>query len=294
MSVARLSQPARAASRCLQRLLAGAATALLLMGCANLQSLSSSEPPAAMPVAGAPAAPQIAVSPSNVGTWFDLGQHQVVWLSGDAPVPTGQPAVPTRVVGLRDADGRWLAIVVAQYAAGGQAACPRPSSLQVKGGGTGKASSCLRLRRDADFDHWLEQQHPAIHQWIADHGWDMRPRAWMAYRDVQAAGVIETHALVDPTLLEPITRNNSDFLAGGQPGLHWARQFANATRAAGGADVLRVPAFPFGSISHETVADASGPIIPTATQVTPKVSTAAAPSVPEPRPAARPPRPDRQ
>jgi hypothetical protein len=50
--------------------------------------------------------------------------------------------------------------------------------------------------------------------------------------------------LLNPVLLEPTTRNNDDFLAGGQPGLQWARAFAAATRASSGG-VLNVPPFPF-------------------------------------------------
>ena len=60
-----------------------------------------------------------------------------------------------------------------------------------------------------------------------------------------AGRAIEAHALIDPTLIEPTTRTNTDFLAGGQPGLQWARAFAGATRAASGGGVLNVPPFPF-------------------------------------------------
>ena len=222
--------------------LAAVSAAALLSGCAAPGMWASGAP---VGVASASAAPLIAVPPTSVGTWYDLGHVLAPWMAGDAPVPVSGPEAPTRVAGLRREDGRWLAIVIAQVAPSGGAPCPLPNSLHVVDTGS-SADGCLRLRRDADFDRWLERQHSVLYQWLEGREWSSRPRAWVSYRLPAAGGgrAIETHALLNPVLLEPTTRNNDDFLAGGQPGLQWARAFAAATRASSGG-VLNVPPFPF-------------------------------------------------
>ena len=224
--------------------LAAMAAAALLAGCAAPGgTLFDRGSPAA--VAGSAAAPLIQVPPTSVGTWFDLGHVLAPWMAGDAPVPVSGPAAPTRVAGLRREDGRWLAIVLTQTAPAGGAPCPLPTSLHVVDSGS-SADGCLRLRRDADFDRWLQQQHSVLYHWLDGRGWTSQPRAWVGYRVPADGGrAIETHALIDPSLIEPTTRNNTDFLAGGQPGLQWARELAAATRAASGSGVLNVPPFPF-------------------------------------------------
>ena len=227
--------------------LATLAGAALLAGCASPGTWSAKWPDRGSPaaVAGSAAAPLIQVPPTSVGTWFDLGHVLAPWMAGDAPVPVSGPAAPTRVAGLRREDGRWLAIVLTQTAPAGGAPCPLPTSLHVVDTGT-TADGCLRLRRDADFDRWLQQQHSVLYHWLDGRGWTSQPRAWVGYRVPADGGrAIETHALIDPSLIEPTTRNNTDFLAGGQPGQQWARELAAATRAAGGSGVLNVPPFPF-------------------------------------------------
>lgn len=228
----------------------GLGAALLLAGCAA--------PPWAAPATGTPVAarvdvaPAIMAPPTSVGTWYDLGHFLAPWMGGDAPVPVAGPSAPTRVAGLRREDGHWLAIVVAQVAPAGSAPCPLPNSLHVDEVGT-NSPGCLRLRRDADFDQWLQREHSVLYQWLDERGWTSRPRAWVSQR--VPAGGIETHALLDPSLIEPTTRNNQDFLEGGRPGLLWARQFAAATRAAG--HTLQVPPFP----SAPEVAPPAPPVV---------------------------------
>ncbi|MBK6868947.1 MAG: hypothetical protein IPG98_13895 [Burkholderiales bacterium] len=236
MQISTLFRPPRTAC------LAGAAlAAALLTGCALPPA--GTPPAAAAAVTGSATAPLITAPPTSVGTWYDLGHVMAPWLGGDAPVPVSGPNAPTRVAGLRREDGHWLAIVVAQVAPAGSAPCPAPTSLHVVGG-SADGAGCLRLRRDADFDRWLQQQHSVLYQWLDQRDLTSRPRAWISDRvPGGAGGAIETHALVDPSLIEPTTRTNIDFLEGGQPGLQWARQFAAATRGAHGA--LQVPPFPF-------------------------------------------------
>ena len=257
---------------------AGVAVAALLAGCA---APGWGAAVAADADAAAGAAPTIAVPPTSVGTWYDLGHLQAPWLAGDAPVPVSGAAAPTRAAGLRREDGRWLAIVLAQVAPVAGAPCPQPTSLHLAAAGDG----CLRLRRDADFDRWLERQHGVLYQWLDSRGWTARPRAWISHRVPQAGGqALEAHVLIEPALIEPTTRGSADFLAGGQPGLQWARDLAAATRAAGASGVLAMPPLPF---APPLAAPAAVPVAsavvtapataPVATQVPPR------PPVPAPR-----------
>ena len=224
------------------RLALAAAALALLAACAA--PAPTTAPAAASPVATAPdaaSAPVIEVPPSSIGTWIDLGAHLAPWLAGEGAAPASGASVPTRVAGLQRADGRWLALVVVQRVPGAGSACPPMGRHSVAG-----ADGCLRMRRDADFDRWLQQQHSVLYHWLDGRGWTSQPRAWVGYRVPADGGrAIETHALIDPSLIEPTTRNNTDFLAGGQPGLQWARELAAATRAASGSGVLNVPPFPF-------------------------------------------------
>ena len=145
------------------------------------------------------AAPHIQPPPTSVGTWVELGHVQAPWLAGDAPVPVSGPVAPTRVAGLRRDDGRWLAIVMVQRATGTAVPCPRPTGVSVATEGDG----CLRLRRDADFDRWLERQHGVLHQWVESRGWAARPRAWVAYRDkaCDAYGFTARGGTLEPMLV---------------------------------------------------------------------------------------------
>jgi hypothetical protein len=241
-----------------------ASAAVLLMslaglsGCAATAADASSDASGATPaVAPVNPAPRIAVPPASIGTWYDLGAYQAPWLAGDGPVPLAGPNVPTRVVGWqREADPQdknkdkasqdeWLAIVIVQVAPGTSAPCSaQATSLDIPNAGPG----CLRLRRNADFDHWLHAAQPALYRWIDDHGWTSLPRAWASYRLPSApGGAIEVHALFAPSLIEPTTRNATDFITSGLPGQQWAHQLAAAVRALGGAanPTLVVPPFPF-------------------------------------------------
>jgi hypothetical protein len=65
------------------------------------------------------------------------------------------------------------------------------------------AAGCLRMRRDADFDHWLQQQNPVLARWIDAHGWAARPRAWISDRATGSGDAVEAVALVNPALLGP-------------------------------------------------------------------------------------------
>lgn len=222
------------------------ALALSIAGCATqAQSGSADGTNSAVNAPSAAAAvsvPMIAVPATAVGTWFDLGNDRLHWLGGEGPVPVSGTNAATRAVGLQR-EGRWLAVVVVQAApSNGSAVCPQHDSMHV---GDASPSDCLRMRRDADLDHWLQTQHSALWQWAKERGFESRPRAWVGHRVGSGGRLFEVHVLLDPALIEPVTRNNSDFLAGGQPGQQWARALASAARAAAGGAALVVPPFPF-------------------------------------------------
>ncbi|WP_423458614.1 hypothetical protein [Ottowia sp. VDI28] len=217
--------------------------ALLAAGCAA-PAPGGSSAAAASSVAAAPAAaPQISVPPASIGTWYDLGTDPAPWLGGEGLVPVSGATAPTRAVGLQREDGHWLAVVVVQAAAAnGGPVCPQADSMHLAGG---NASDCLRMRRDADLDHWLKAQHAMLWQWLEKRNLASTPRAWVGHRISAGGRLLEVHALVDPALIESVTRNNTDFLAAGEPGQRWAQALAAASRAAAGGAALAVPPFPY-------------------------------------------------
>lgn len=258
------------------------AAALALGACANAPLASA--PTANPAVAAAPqepvSAPPIEVPPSAIGRWYDLGAYDAPWLAGEGPAPASGASVPTRVAGLQRADGQWLALVLVQRVAGGGSTCPAAGRQDVA-----DAAGCLRMRRDADFDRWLQQQNPVLQRWIEQHDWSSRPRTWISDRASTSADALEAVALVEPALLEPTTRNNNDFLTAGQNGLRWARQFASATQATAGGQPLRVPPFPYSAPLAAPAPLATTPAVVTA----PPAATAVQVNPPE-----RAPRADRQ
>ena len=165
-------------------------------------------------------------------------------------MPVTGPTAPTGAVGLRREDGRWLAIVVAQVAPRDAltTVCPLPSSADVveRGRPGASANDCLRFRRDADYGRWLPDTHPVLVQWLEQRGFDSPPRAWVGHRLADGGRLLDVHALLDSSLIEPDTRSTLDFLAAGRPALDWVQLFAAQTRAAGvSAAQLVVPPFPF-------------------------------------------------
>ncbi len=258
------------------------AAALALGACANAPLAAA--PTANPAVAAAPqepvSAPSIEVPPSAIGRWYDLGAYDAPWLAGEGPAPASGASVPTRVAGLQRADGQWLALVLVQRVAGGGSTCPAAGRQDVA-----DAAGCLRMRRDADFDHWLQQQNPVLARWIDARGWAARPRAWISDRATGSGDAVEAVALVNPALLEPVTRNNYDFLVSGGTGQAWARQFARATQAAAAGGTLRVPPFPYSAPLAAPAPLATTPAVVTA----PPAATAVQVNPPE-----RAPRADRQ
>lgn len=221
-----------------------------LMACtvsSGLQTNPASEQAVSSPL---PAAPAILAPPSSVGQWYELQESLAPWLAGDAAVPANIPPdaqVPTRVAVLQSPQSQqWLAVVIAQRGKG-PARCQVLNSLKVNSYTTRrKDPDCLRMRRDADFDHWMRKQQSVLFDWLHDSGLDMKPRSWVAQRIVfDDQEVLEVHVLLSPALIEPVTRSNNAFLAAGEPGDLWALDFGRAVRRATTTRVVELPAFPF-------------------------------------------------
>ena len=277
-----------ASSPLLRRSARGVALAgALALGACTTPPMASA-PAAAVAPQGAAAAPAIEVPPSAIGTWYDLGAHDAPWLAGVGPAPASGASVPTRVAGLQRADGQWLALVLVQRVPGGGSTCAAPSRLHVAG-----TTGCLRMRRNADFDHWLQQQNPVLQRWIDTHGWTAQPRAWISDRATGNGDVLEAVALVNPALLEPVTRNSHVFLASGGCGLVWARQFAQATQAAAAGAPLRVPPFPYSAPLATPPAPPAG-TVPAMVTAPPAATAAVQVNPPAAPPPVRAPRADRQ
>jgi hypothetical protein len=252
-----------------------ALTAALLIGTAALSGCATSAgdltatPSTTAPSANGPfsPAPWIDVPPVSVGQWYNLGIYQAPWLASDETDPVAASNVPTRVAGwLRENDPKdrtkgykWLAIVIAQIMPGAYVPCSAQASRLEDVLDT--PAGCLRLRRDTDFNHWLQTTQPTLYRWADERGWTRQPRAWVAYRLPSAnGGTVEVHALFAPYLIEPPTRNATGAIDRDQPGQQWTQRLAAAVRdgvdegpTKDGAITIHVPPFPFVPGSRATL-----------------------------------------
>ena len=217
----------------------------MLAGCAPLHS-----PDRALPVGRAslvlPAGPWAALEVSN--------QVLPLW-----PDPVSTVPLQTRVVGLRGADQQWLALLWVQT---NNSNSPRPTTLwtgtrcpQQRGmlvedvaQGSPVRIDCLRFKRWAASDQWLEKNEPLLVQWLDHHQVvPNAPYSHLNYRYATLGGAyVQVQALIDQRLLTPDTRNNEEFLRSGQPAYAWIHLVAQAARQST-ADLngnLPLPPFP--------------------------------------------------
>ena len=223
-----------------------ASAAALLTGCAPLQPQDN-----ALAVGRAslvlPAGPWVALEMSN--------EVLPLW-----PDPVSTVPLQTRVVGLRGADQQWLALLWVQT---NNSNSPRPTTLwtgtrcpQQRGTlvedvaqGSPVRIDCLRFKRWAASNQWLDKNEPLLVQWLAHHQVEVpgAPYSHLNYRYATLGGAyVQVQALVDQRLLTPDTRNSEEFLRSGQPAYAWIHQVAQAARQST-ADlngVFPVPSFP--------------------------------------------------
>ena len=223
-----------------------ASAAVLLTGCAPLPPQDH-----ALAVGRAslvlPAGPWVALEVSN--------EALPLW-----PDPVSTVPLQTRVVGLRGADQQWLALLWVQT---NNSNSPRPTTLwtgtrcpQQRGTlvedvaqGSPVRIDCLRFKRWAASNQWLDKNEPLLVQWLAHHQVEVpgAPYSHLNYRYATLGGAyVQVQALVDQRLLTPDTRNSEEFLRSGQPAYAWIHQVAQAARQST-ADlngVFPVPSFP--------------------------------------------------
>ena len=226
----------------LQRLVP-CAMAVLLAACAPLTVPPQTEHPVGRARLVLPA-----------GEWQDLGRADTV-----APGSDGRLTLETRAVGLRGAQGEWLAVLRVHTnrtgswrgSAAGAGSCPAQRNVMVEDAAAGSAvrADCLRLKPWASSSRWLEQNRPDLVRWLADRTLTLRqPYIFLSYRYATEAGAwVDVDALVDQRLVQPRATNNMEFLAAGRPSLQWARDMAQSARLSVAMmdGQLAIPPFPF-------------------------------------------------
>jgi hypothetical protein len=174
------------------------------------------------------------------------------------PEPGATVPLQTRAVGLRGAHKDWLAILLVQTNSTNHprpttlwtGSCPAQQGVMVEDATSRSAVriDCLRFKRSAQGEGWLDKNHPLLAQWLARQGAaPAQPYSHLNYRYATEGGAyIEINALVDQRLLRPQTRSNEDFLRAGRPGQEWAHQLAEAARLSTSMmdGYLAVPPFP--------------------------------------------------
>lgn len=202
------------------------------------------------------------------GEWVDLGaSDQALTL-----LPEVGATVPlqTRTVGLRgpgaDANRPWLAVLQVQTNSTNYPraethwtdTCPEQKGVLVEDATAAKTSKgtltshvridCLRFKRWASHDGWMEHNQPLLTQWLGSHqAAPSQPYSHLHYRyATQGGAYVDIQAVVDQRLLRPPTRNNHEFLAAGRPGQAWVHELALAGRQSTAQldGKLLVPAFP--------------------------------------------------
>lgn len=224
--------------------LAGVALAMGLSACASTQ-LDTGLPSAGRVTIGLPA-----------GDWVDLGAGQeLVPANGQGPAAIG---MGTRAVGLRGSQGEVQAVVLvlanaegnpAQVTQWGQACEAGPGMRVVdQAKRSPERVDCLRIKRRAVAGDWLASHEPQVSQWLAARNVPLPYNAMLVSHQFgnKAGAYVAAYVLADSRLLEPVTRNNTEFLNAGVPAVTWSRELAQAVRVSTSMmdGRLDVPAFP--------------------------------------------------
>lgn len=181
--------------------------------------------------------------------WQDLGATEEI---------VDRSLLQTRAVGLRNAQGAWLAVVRVQTNRDGRlsgsapwsGACPPQDNVAVQDAAASSPvrMDCLRLKRWASNAQWLDKNRPGFARWLTARQISVaQPYLHVGYWYATAGGAtVVVDALVDQRLLVPRARNNEEFLAAGLPARQWARELSQAARLSIGMmdGYLAVPPFP--------------------------------------------------
>lgn len=198
------------------------------------------------------------------GDWVDLGTSEQDLLL----LPEAGATVPlqTRAVGLRGPGGTWLAVLkvqtnsthVPRFETRWSDTCPQQKDMLVEDATAvstqhGTLTShvridCLRFKRLANHDNWMQDNQPVLQLWL-DHQKVApgQPYAHLHYRyATQGGAYVDLQGVVDQRLLRPATHNNQEFLAAGRPAQDWLHALAAATRQSAALmdGTLVLPPFP--------------------------------------------------
>ena len=260
--------------RCVPALV-GAVLAMGLSACTSTQ-LDTGLPSAGRVTIGLPA-----------GDWVDLGAGQeLLPASGQGPAVIG---MGTRAVGLRGSQGEVQAVVLvlanaegnpAQVTQWGQACVESPGMRVVdQAKRSPERVDCLRIKRRAIADNWLDSHEPQVSQWLAARNIPLPYNAMLVSHQFgnKAGAYVAAYVLADSRLLEPVTRHNAEFLNAGVPAVTWSRELAQAVRVSTGMmdGRLNVPAFPLpqpegpGQVAAKEEAAVSMPIKARKTELPP-------------------------
>lgn len=201
----------------------------------------------------------------------ELGRYKVALPAGDwSDIPIGTPfAAPpalgepgtlplrSRAWGLRGADGSYQAVALLHVGDASRSnaswarACPAQPGVLVTdaAGASVNRIDCLRLRRWAVAENWLERNRPDLSRWVSQQSVRLSGApAHVSHVFTTARGeLLMLDVLVDQRLLRPQTRGNDDFLRAGLPAEDWSDRVAQALRQATGMfdGHLGLPAFPY-------------------------------------------------
>lgn len=191
------------------------------------------------------------------GAWQDLGATDVALPL--LPGPGTTMPMQTRAVGLRGAQGEWLAVLRVQANRSGDMTrpvvwsgyCPQQKDVFVNDAAASSPvrADCLRFKRWASSDQWLDKNNPGLAQWLDSRQIALKqPYSYYSYRYATEGGaLVELDGLVDHRLLRPKTQNNEEFLVAGRPSQRWGEDLAQAARLSVGMvdGFLAIPPFPF-------------------------------------------------
>lgn len=174
---------------------------------------------------------------------------------------TGVLPLRTRAWGLPAADGAWEAVALLHVgdarrsnATSWAQVCPLQRGVLVRdeAGASATRIDCLRLRRWAMADHWLERHRPDLADWAQQQSVRLSGSPALVSHVFTSAGgeLLMLDLLVDPRRVRPEARGNEAFLRAGLPAQDWSERLAQAVRAATGMidGHLALPDFPF--VSH--------------------------------------------
>ena len=210
------------------------------------------------------------------GQWIDLGgSEQALTL-----LPEVGATLPlhTRTVGLRapgtgnGPESGWLAVLKVQTNSTNYEraetrwtdTCPQQKGVLVEDATAAETSAgrltshtridCLRFKRYANQDGWMETYQPALAPWLVQPSLSPgeKPAPTPAYSHLHyryatdGGAYVDVQAVVDQRLLRPPTHNNREFLAAGRPGQAWIHDVALAARQSTAQldGRLLIPAFP--------------------------------------------------